>query len=110
MMISEAASSVPGVSCTPYHRTLTKQGQACVRLAARNRSSNGFGFLDTWQVWVALGQDIASAERWLDDNVTDMTDALASEFIGGVQSITPAELVFGTTSVNGVIFEGAREG
>lgn len=109
--IAAAASSVPGVTCTPYYRQSLKPGDACVRLQVRTRAANGFGYVDTWQVWLALPQDVAAAEKWLDEHGHALTEALKPEFIGGVQTVTPAELVLGTgAATNGVIYQGAREG
>ncbi|HEY0889655.1 MAG TPA: hypothetical protein VGE38_08605 [Nocardioides sp.] len=107
--IAAAANTVTGISCTPYHRQSLKPGDGCVRLANRKRSATGFGYVDTWQVWVALAQNVADAEKWLDDHTTELADALEAEI--SVQSITPAQLQIGAgAAVNGVIVEGAREG
>ena len=109
--IAAAASTVDGVKCTPYYRQSLKPGDACVRLQVRTKASNGFGYVDTWQVWLALPQDVAAAEKWLDDHGADVLAALNPEFIGGIQTVTPAELVLGSgASTNGVIYQGAREG
>lgn len=109
--IAAAASSVAGVKCTPYYRQSLKPGDACVRLQVRTRSANGFGYVDTWQVWLALPQDVAAAEKWLDQHGPALVEALDPEFIGGVQTITPAELVLGNGhTTNGVIYQGPREG
>lgn len=109
--IATAASTVTGVKCSPYYRQSLKPGDACVRLQVRTRSANGFGYVNTWQVWLALPQDVAAAEKWLDTHSDALEEALAREFIGGVQTITPAELVLGNgATTNGVIYQGAREG
>lgn len=109
--IAAAASTVTGVKCTPYYRQSLKPGDACVRLLVRTKAVNGFGFVDTWQVWLALPQDVATAEKWLDEHGAALLEALKPEFIGGIQTVTPAELVLGTgASTNGVIYQGAREG
>jgi len=105
--IAAAASTVDGVTCTPNYRQSLSPGDAFVRLDRRARSENGYGYMDTWQVWLALPQDQASAETWLDTNIDALTAALSAEIV--VTAITPAELVPGPTPVNGVIFEGARE-
>lgn len=109
--IAAAVGSVPGVHCTPNYRQSLKPGDACVRLQVRTRAANGFGFVNTWQVWLALPQDVAAAEDWLDLHGPQIEEALNAEFIGGVRTVTPAELVLGNgNTTNGVIYEGAREG
>ncbi|HWI43265.1 MAG TPA: hypothetical protein VNS81_06565 [Nocardioides sp.] len=109
--IAAAASTVAGVNCSPYYRQSLDPGDACVRLSVRTKASNGFGYVDTWQVWLALPQDVEDAEKWLDDRGAEVVAALNPEFIGGIRTITPAELVLGGgTATNGVIYEGAREG
>lgn len=110
--IAAAASTVAGISCAAYHRQSTKTGDGVVRLAGIAKSGNGFGYVNTWQVWVVAPQDLAAAEKWLDTKTPLLIAALDGEFIGGVQRVTPAELVLGPgkPAVNGVIFEGAREG
>lgn len=109
--IAAAASTVAGVNCKPYYRQSAKPGDACVRLASRAKAGNGFGYVDTWQVWLVLPQDLAAAEKWIDEHGPELEAALEQEFIGGVATVTPADLQFGNgPGVNGVIYEGAREG
>lgn len=109
--IADAASSVVGVNCRPYYRQSLKPGDACVRLSVRNKAANGFGYVNTWQVWLALPQDVAAAEKWLDEHGPALEAALEREFLGGIRTVTPADLILaGGTATNGVIYEGAREG
>jgi hypothetical protein len=107
--LAAAASTVAGIACAPYYRQSFRAGDAAVRLDHRTRDDNGY-WLDTWQVWVALNQDVLTAERWLDDHLDDLTAALSAEMV--VTTITPTELVIGTggASIPGVIVEGVREG
>lgn len=106
--IAAAMSAVDGVNCTPYFRQSLKPGDACVRFGTSVRAQNGFGFVNTWEVWLALHQDIATGEKWLDDHLPSLLAALDPELV--VTSVTPAELLLGGTSTNGVIIAGAREG
>ena len=112
--IASAATGAEGVNCTPYFRQSPKPGDASVRLASRVRPQNGFGYVDTWQVWVALSQDLAQAERWIDQYLDGLLAALDRPlFFRGVQSVTPSELLWGGIGgpvINGLILEGAREG
>lgn len=107
------AATVPGVvNCTPRYRQSLKPGDEFVKLGQRVRASNGFGYIDTWQVWLALPQDIGAAEKWIDDHLDALVAALndARVFLRDVETVTPAELVLGAVAVNGLILEGAREG
>ena len=104
--IAAAASTVDGVTCASNHRQLTRLGDACVRFVSNARDDSGFGFLTTWQVWIALHQDIATAEKWIDDHTDALIAALSPEMT--VTTIAPAELNFGTNSIPGVIVEGIR--
>jgi len=107
--IAAAASTVEGIACSAHYRQSLTAGTASVRLAASNRASNGFGFVHTWQVWIALTQDVAAAERWMDAHLSELVTALDPELL--VTSVTPSELVLaGGGSINGLIVEGAREG
>lgn len=104
--IAAAANTVTGINCKPYFRQSTKPGDACVRLAAHARSENGYGFMDTWQVWLVLPQDLLTGEKYLDDHMDTIAAALSAELV--ITTVTPADLVFGTNPVNGAIFEGVR--
>lgn len=105
-LLAKVASTVPGVSCSPYYRQSSKAGDAMVRLAKIVRSDNGFGFMATWQVWLVCPQDLAAAEKFIDEKVPLLTEALGSELI--VTSTTPSELVFGESHVPGVVIDGVR--
>jgi hypothetical protein len=105
--IADAAKTVTGIKCTPNYRQLTKPGDACVRLANRARSENGYGFMDTWQVWLALPQDLVAGETYLDAHIDTIIGALSDQLV--ITTVTPADLLFGQNPVNGVIFEGVRE-
>lgn len=104
--LAAAASSVEGVNVTPNYRQITKPGQGCIRFGRQTADSNGFGFVTTWQVWIVLPTDVALAETWIDTHLEQLHAALKREWVG--VSVTPAESVFGTTSVNVLILEGTR--
>lgn len=100
------AATVPNVSnVTPSYRQSMKTGDGFVRFALRERASNGFGYIDKWEVWVAIPQDFAAAEKWLDDNIQTITDAIGT--VMTVTQVTPSELALGSNTVNGVIFAGS---
>lgn len=104
--IATAASAVVGVNVTPYFRQVTKPGQGMVRMDRINYP-NAFGGVVTWQVVVLLPQDIAQAERWLDENGSVLRAAVAEELV--VQSMTPQQLALDTGTVPAVVIEGQRE-
>jgi len=106
-----AAIDAKVARCYPRYRQTVRPGDAWVRLAARNRASNGFGYVDTWEVWLVLPQKLDDAEKWLDDHLGELLTALDRPlFFNGVDSVLPSELVLGSNAVNGVILQGAREG
>ena len=101
-----AAASLPGVSkVSEYYRQSLKPGDGFVRLAQRERASNGFGYINKWEVWLTIPADFVAAEKWLDQNLNALTDAINSVMV--VTSVTPSELVLGASTVNGVIFAGS---
>lgn len=107
--LAAAAQTVEGItSVSPRYRQSLAPYTGMVRLASTARGSNGFGRIDTWQVWLALPQDLANAEAWLDAHADALWAALDEEMT--VTSLAPAELVVtpGGPSVPGVIVEGAR--
>lgn len=104
--IATAASTVEGVSCTPYFRQSTKSGDAMVRLDRKVRDASGFGFIATWQVVVILHQDLATAEKWIDANAALLAEALSEELV--VTSITPQQLALDTGTVPVLFIEGTR--
>ena len=106
--IAAAASAVAGLNVSPYFRQSLKSGDGFVRLASRVRGDNGFGWIDTWEVWVALPSNVPDAEKWLETHLEDLMDSLDTELV--VTSAAPAELALPSTNVNGLIVAGTREG
>lgn len=106
-LIADAASTVAGISCTPYFRQSTKTGDGMVRLD-HNDYPDRFGGLSTWQVLVVLPQDIASAEKYLDSKIPDLVTALSEALV--VRRVTPQELALDNgTRLPVVVIEGIRE-
>lgn len=105
-LIAAAASSVPGISVTPYFRQTTKPGDGMVRLERMNRDTSGFGYMATWQVVVVLPQDLASAEKYLDEKVPALLEAISEELV--VTTVTPQQLALDTGLVPVVFIEGNR--
>jgi hypothetical protein len=107
--LAAAAGEVPGVvRASAYYNQNLAAGEASVRLSRTVPADTGIGWIDTWQVWVALSQDVVSAEKWIDAHLDELVAALEHELV--ITSITPTEIVVpGGTAVNGLIVEGARE-
>lgn len=106
--LATAASSVAGLKVTPYYRQNLTTGNGFVRLAARNRPSNGLGWLDTWEIWIAAPSDVEASEKWIEAKQDALLAALEAEMLIG--SLTPSDLVVGTTTTPGIVVSGVREG
>lgn len=105
--IAAAASTVTGVTCTPYFRQTTKPGDAMVRLGRIDYPMPRLPGSVTWQVVLILPADVAAAEKSLEDTIPALVAALSNEMI--VQSVTPTTLVVETGTVPTVFVEGSRE-
>lgn len=105
-VIAAAASIADLTNVTSMRRQVTKPGEGYVRLDHLDRSTNGIGFMATWQVIIALHQDVAWADRWIDDHVGEVIDALGAELV--VTSATPITLTLDTGTVPALLVEGAR--
>jgi hypothetical protein len=103
--IAAAANNVSGIHCNPYYVQTTKAGDAMVRLD-RITYPNVFGGIATWHVLMLLPQDIASAEKYLEDKVPDLVEALAEEM--SIRTVQPQQLALETGSVPCVVIEGTR--
>lgn len=106
--LAAAVNTVAGVTCKPYPNQNLAPGQGFVRRGLRAPDASGLpgAWLDTWEVWIALSQDIASAEKRLDELLDDLAAALRPHL--HLTAITPSELVVGASSVPGVILAGVR--
>lgn len=88
--LAEAASALEGVVVYPYFRQTTAPGSGFVRVESIDRDDSGFGFMVTWQVAVVLPQDLANADRWVEERVVDLIAALEPE--GAVMGAQPVQL------------------
>lgn len=105
--LAAAANTVSGISCSPYYKQTTKSGDAMVRLERINYP-NRFGGVVTWQVLLILPQDVATAEKYLEDKVPGVVAALSQEMV--VSSVTPRELILNDgVRLPCVSIEGTRE-
>jgi hypothetical protein len=106
--LAAAASTVTGLKVTPYYRQNLTSGNGFVRMAVRNRPANGFGWLDTWEIWIAGPSDVEAAEKWIEAKAEPLLAALADHLL--IQSLTPSDLAIGTTTTPGIVVSGVREG
>lgn len=103
-----AAATIDGLTnVTPNYRQTLKPYEGFVRLVSRELGDNGFWWMDTWQIWIALEQDIPKNEKWLEDHLNDLMAAAGTAF--NVTSAAPMELGLSTV-VPGLIIAGTREG
>lgn len=103
--IAAAATGTDLVNVTAHYRQSLKPFDGFVRWGGQVQGSERLGYVDTWEVWLALPQDVVAAERWLEANLSTLVAAIDSEVI--VTSADPAELVLGSTAVNGLIIRGS---
>lgn len=105
--LATAASTVAGVTCTPTYVQLTTAGQACVR---RDRIDypDRFGRIGHWNVVIALGQDMATAEAFFEDKVPAVAEALRPVMAIRSATLQQLKLADGTT-VLAAFINGFRE-
>lgn len=104
--IAAAMTATGVVNVTGAYRQTLKPGEGMVRWAGTSQASNRFGWVTTWQVWIALPQDVAAAEVWVDANMAALVDAANNEMT--VTQVSPQQLALGDTLTNGLIIEGGR--
>jgi hypothetical protein len=104
--LAAAASTVEGITCSPYFVQTTKAGAAMVRFDSTTYP-NPFGGVVTWQVVVTLPQDYATSEKFIDDHVLALVGALAREMT--VARVYQVQLTLKTGSLPVLICEGTRE-
>lgn len=107
--IADAANTHLGEKhVTPYYRQTTTAGWGWVSMAPSTRDATGFGFMDAWEIRIVLPQEIAKAERWIDEHRDALVEAISEEVV--VTTITPAVLNLDQkTTVNALIIEGVRD-
>lgn len=105
--IADAANTVTGVNVSPRFRQSLKVGDGVVWWVRREREAGGFGWVDTWQVFIALPQDMPAAEKWLTDTMPELVEALDTELF--VTAAEPIEFrPAGINPINGVAVTGTR--
>jgi len=105
--LATAANEVLGAKrCAPYYRSSKRPGDAWVSFARRDRDDTGFGFMAAWEVRVALSQDLATAEKWVDEHSDALAEAIAEQLI--ITAVVMVTLVTDTGNVPGLVVEGVR--
>ncbi|HET6874649.1 MAG TPA: hypothetical protein VFH70_07715 [Acidimicrobiales bacterium] len=105
--LATAATATGLVNIGPHYRQTLRPGEGFVRWAQRVRPGNGLGWIDTWEVWVALSQDNETAERWLDTNLAAVVAAVETEAtVTGVSANVLG--LGGSNNTNGIIITAAR--
>jgi hypothetical protein len=104
--LAAATSAVEGVNVTATYRQSLKAGDGFVKWNGRVRDDSGLGWMDSWQVWIALPQDVNAAEAWISEHLDPLIVAVDEFLI--VTAATPAELLLGAKPTNGLIIEGTR--
>lgn len=102
------AATVDGLTkVSPYYRQSTKAGDGFVQLLELNRGDNGFGFMATWQVVIFVPQDVEAAEKWMENHLQTLIDALEDELI--VTNAGPDTALLPSGATNTITITGARE-
>lgn len=104
--LAAAASTVTGVTVAAEYRQSLTPYFGFVKWGSRVRDDSGLGWMDTWQVWIALPQDVKTAEAWLSEHLAELIAAIDDELV--VTTVIPADLVLEGGSTNGLIIEGTR--
>ena len=105
--LAAAASSVEVIRCRPYYTQDTRVGAAFVRLD-RVEFPNRFGGVAHWVVVVVLDQDLAAAEKFIEDQLPALVEALQPVLV--VTSALPQRMEFPDAGVLPCVFiNGHRE-
>lgn len=104
--LADAANTVEGINVAPYFKQSTKPGSGMVRKDLVDYP-NTFGGVVTWQVLVFLPQDMATAEKFLDEKGPLLVAALSPEM--RVTTVTPQQLALDQGAVPIVLISGQRE-
>ncbi|GAB3663483.1 hypothetical protein GCM10027596_26710 [Nocardioides korecus] len=105
--LAAAASTVDGVTATPFYRQTTEAGSAFIRLD-RIDYPDRFGGVRTWNVVVVLPQDLAEAEQYLEAKLPGLLEALEPHMT--VREVVPQRLsITDVGALPCVFINGSRE-
>ena len=106
-VLAAAANTVTGINAHPYVVGATTPGTTYVRLD-RIEYPNPFGGVVHWNVVVLLPQDLASAERFLEEKLPDLKAALDPHMV--ITSVRPERLdLTGVGVLPAAFINGFRE-
>jgi hypothetical protein len=105
--IATAASTVDGITASPYYKQGTNPGRAWVRLD-RIEYPNPFGGIFFWNLVVVLPKDMAQAEQYIEQKVPLINGAI-EEFLV-IDEVAPQWLnINGVGDLLCVFINGHRE-
>jgi hypothetical protein len=106
--LAAAASSVDGITVTPYLQQYSKPGRGYVR-TAQLAPDTRFAplYVATWEVVIPLGQDHVQAEKLLDRWAVPLLVALAPHL--RAVTLTPVSITYDEAQVDGLVINGTRE-
>lgn len=101
-----AAATLAGITnVSAYYRQSLRAGDGFVRWSRRTPDDSGFGWVHTYEVWLALPSQETAAEKWIETNLDQLLAAIGTVTV--VTAAEPATLVLGQASVNGLIIRTA---
>lgn len=106
--IANAATIDALTKVTPYYRQTLKPGDGFVEYGGQVAGDNGFGYVVTWNVWIAVAQDVKTAEEWIEEHLDTVLQSLEPELI--ITTASPTNRPIGGQVTNGVLITGTREG
>lgn len=105
--IAAAATTVDGITCNAYYKTGEKPGTSYVELL-RTDYPNQFGGEDYWGVVVILDNDLAAAQKFMDDHRGPLRTALMEELV--VTQVRPEIVPLpDNPGIKTMVVEGHRE-
>lgn len=105
-VLAAAANTVSGLNVSEYYRQSFKAGDGAVQIVSGTVPSK-FDRMNTWRVYVAISQDVKTAEKWIDAHIKELIDALWPVLV--ITTWAPQELVTESgLSINGLYIEGNR--
>jgi hypothetical protein len=105
--LAAAASTIDGITVTAGFRQVTAPGDGFVQRSTIATDPSGFGWLQTWRIFVCAGQDMAAAEAFYDEHAAQLLTALRRQLLD--LALEPQELVYGTATTNALVLTGTRE-
>lgn len=87
--IAAALSAIPGITGYAYRQTSSlKPGYAWVQWSGDERDEHWF--YTTWTVMVYAANNVAQADKWIDENKQALIEGLESSDAGYVDKLEPA--------------------